>query len=63
MVQENNLYRIKEIRRHYNRLVVSRDGSRKRGGGNDTLSPVELKLSSSQKVTVRREKGHTDVRT
>ena len=37
--------------------LVSRDGSRKRGGGNDTLSPVELKLSSSQKVTVMRECG------
>ena len=36
---------------------VSRDGSRRRGGGNDTLSPVELKLSSSQKVTVMRECG------
>ena len=37
--------------------LLSRDGSRKRGGGNDTLSPVELKLSSSQKVTVMRECG------
>ena len=37
--------------------ILSRDGSRKRGGGNDTLSPVELKLSSSQKVTVMRECG------
>ena len=36
---------------------MSRDGSRKRGGGNDTLSLVELKLSSSQKVTVMRECG------
>ena len=39
------------------RILLSRDGSRKRGGGNDTLSPVELKLSSSQKVTVMRECG------
>ena len=35
---------------------VSRDGSRRRGGGNDTPS-VELKLSSSQKVTVRNDCG------
>ena len=39
------------------RNIVSRDGSRRRGGGNDTLPPVELKLSSSQKVTVRNECG------
>ena len=37
--------------------VVSRDGSRRRGGGNDTPPPVELTLSRSQKVTVRRECG------
>ena len=37
--------------------ILSRDGSRRRGGGNDTLPPVELKLSSSQKVTVRNECG------
>ena len=36
---------------------VSRDGSQSRGSGNDTLSPVELKLSSSQKVTVRNDCG------
>ena len=38
-------------------FVLSRDGSRRRGGGNDTLPPVELKLSSSQKVTVRNDCG------
>ena len=37
-------------------LELSRDGSRRRGGGNDT-PPVELTLSSSQKVTVMRECG------
>ena len=37
--------------------IVSRDGSRRRGGGNDTPPPVELTLSRSQKVTVRRECG------
>ena len=36
---------------------MSRDGSRRRGGGNDTPPPVELTLSRSQKVTVRRECG------
>ena len=36
--------------------VLSRDGSRRRGGGNDTPS-VELKLSSGQKVTVRNDCG------
>ena len=36
---------------------MSRDGSRRRGGGNDTPPPVELTLSSSQKVTVMRECG------
>ena len=35
---------------------VSRDGSQRRGGGNDTPS-VELELSSSQKVTVRNDCG------
>ena len=37
--------------------ILSRDGSRRRGGGNDTPHPVELTLSRSQKVTVRREWG------
>ena len=37
--------------------VMSRDGSRRRRGGNDTPPPVELTLSSSQKVTVMRECG------
>ena len=36
---------------------MSRDSSRRRRGKNDTLPPVELTLSSSQKVTVRRECG------
>ena len=38
-------------------MILSRDGSRRRGGGNDTPPPVELTLSSSQKVTVMRECG------
>ena len=42
---------------HYRGKQLSRDGSRRRGGGNDTPPPVELTLSRSQKVTVRRECG------
>ena len=36
---------------------MSRDSSQRRRGKNDTLPPVELTLSSSQKVTARRECG------
>ena len=42
---------------HTHTCILSRDGSRRRGGGNDTPHPVELTLSRSQKVTVRRECG------
>ena len=38
-------------------ITLSRDGSRRRRGKNDTPPPVELTLSSSQKVTFRRECG------
>ena len=43
--------------------LLSRDGSRRRGGGNDTPRPVELTLSSSQKWPLGKNVGHADVRT
>ena len=37
--------------------LLSRDGSRRRGGKTDTILPYWMRESSSQKVTVRKECG------